>query len=165
MPSFEFHYIVTYENGKIRSPGDRSIMRVELSDEEYVKIAVGLSEGKELMSIPDIEDVLERMKQRVVEYDVYYSLDGRLKSKPSTRQRKISAVEVSAQSWDIDRFRRMKDPRTELSRPAQSMTIYRSDGSSVELCYRRGEVEYRDSRKSGSVGKMTADRFLDLIVH
>ena len=45
------------------------------------------------------------------------------------------------------------------------MTIYRSDGSSVELCYRRGEVEYRDSRKSGSVGKMTADRFLDLIVH
>ena len=88
MPSFEFHYIVTYENGKIRSPGNRSIMRVELSDEEYVKIAVGLSEGKELMEIPDIEDVLERMKQRVVEYDVYYSLDGRLKSKPSTRQRK-----------------------------------------------------------------------------
>ena len=165
MPTLDFHYVVAYENGKIRASGDHRSMRVELTEEEYIKVAVGLSEGLELMDIPGIEDVLERMRQRVIEFDVYYSLDGRLKSKASIRRRKISTVEVSARSWDIDRFRSMKDPRTELSRPEQSMTIYRNDGSSVEICYRRGEVEYKDSRKRGSTGIMTADRFIDRFVH
>ena len=74
--------------------------------------------------------------------------------------RKIESVEIFLDKQFIGHIRSLSDPVGEMTRPEQIMTVYRSDGSSVEIRYRRGEVEYRDSRKKGTIAVMTVDSFL-----
>lgn len=93
------------------------------------------------------------------------SLNGMWRETPLKTPREIADVEVFLEKSFITHIRSYKDPVVEMTRPEQTMTVYRSDGSYVEIFYSRGEVTYRDSRKKGQTCMMTADTFLDWVVH
>jgi len=165
MPAISYKYRVAYADGRKRNCSDASSASCEVTDEEYLIIVRGVAEGYDIMEISDLEDVAARMKNHVKKYDSYFSLNGMWRETPLKTPREIADVEVFLEKSFITHIRSYKDPVVEMTRPEQTMTVYRSDGSYVEIFYSHGEVTYRDSRKKGQTCMMTADMFLDWVVH
>lgn len=160
MPTIRYSCEVKYENGKVRPKGECANCCVDVTEEEYIKLVQGISEGKTLPDISGIDEVLNRMRDNVIRSDSFMNLNGTYRDQALKTPRKIESVEVFLDKQFIGHIRSLSDPVGEMTRPEQIMTVYRSDGSSVEIRYRRGEVEYRDSRKKGTIAVMTVDSFL-----
>lgn len=58
----------------------------------------------------------------------------------------------------------MQNPIEVFERPAQNMTIYRNDGSSVMIKYEYGQVKVTDSRNPSLCKIREADYFISTIV-
>ena len=160
MPTIRYSCEVKYENGKVRPKGECANCCVDVTEEEYIKLVQGISEGKTLPDISGIDEVLNRMRDNVIRSDSFMNLNGTYRDQALKTPRKIESVEVFLDKQFIGHIRSLSDPVGEMTHPEQIMTVYRSDGSSVEIRYRRGEVEYRDSRKKGTIAVMTVDSFL-----
>ena len=165
MPAISYKYRVTYADGKSRTCSDTSSASCEVTDEEYLKIVQGAAEGYDIMEICGLEDVVSRMKNHVKKYDSYFSLNGTLRETPLKTPREIVDANVYLERSFINHIRSYDDPVAEMLRPEQTMTVYRSDGSCVEIRYSRGKITYKDSRKKGQTCMMTADTFLSWVVH
>lgn len=161
MPTIYYSCEVTYENGKVRPKGDYAASCVEVTDEEYIKIVKGISEGKTLTDISGIDEVIKRMQDNVIRSDPYMNLNGTYRDQALKTPRKIKNMDIELDKQFVRHVRTLSDPVREMMRPEQVMTVYRSDGSFVELHYRRGEIEYMDSRKKGTKAIITAKSFLN----
>jgi len=162
MKKIDITFKVIYESGKIV---DRErYLPVEVSDEDYRKIVEGTSKGLDLGEIDGIEEAINNMKQRVIEIDCYYDLNGKLMNKPLKKPRRIADIEVRLPKRDAKRIMSMKDPLQELDRQAESMKIYRSDGSFVTIKYEFGQVIVEDSRNKGGRYMMNSDDFVRRIL-
>lgn len=142
MPTIRYSCEVKYENGKVRPKGECANCCVDVTEEEYIKLVQGISEGKTLPDISGIDEVLNRMRDNVIRSDSFMNLNGTYRDQALKTPRKIESVEVFLDKQFIGHIRSLSDPVGEMTRPEQIMTVYRSDGSSVEIRYRRGEVEY-----------------------
>ena len=164
MPQINYRYTITYDNGRMRSQGNNRLSVINISDEDYLKIVAGISYGKSLMEIDGIESVLKAMRDIVIDCDNYENLNGTYRTKRLKTPRKIKSIELYLDEGIIHHIRSLADPVAEMTRPEQTMTVYRADGSSVEIHYKYGKISYRDSRKKGQICSMTADTFLNWVV-
>ena len=165
MQSMLFKYRITYADGQVRYCPDSFTASINVTDEEYLQIIQGVADGCDIMDIEGLEDVVSRMKARAEELDPHFTVKGTWRNQPLKTLREIADVEVFLDLQFVTHIRSYKDPISEMTRPEQAMTVYRSDGSSVEITYRQGKITYRDSRKKGQTCVMTADTFLSWVVH
>ncbi len=83
--SLDFTYRVTYPNGKgydIRNKGTIAVN--ELSRSEYIEVAKYTASSGDLNASylnPVLSGVVTRMKERVIELDMYHSMNGQYLSK------------------------------------------------------------------------------------
>lgn len=164
MPVINYLYTVTYENGRTRSSRASATQTIEVTDEDYLTIVKGVAGGKSLSEIAGIDSVLSSMRAHVVDDDSYMGLNGSYRNKKLREPRRIQGIELFLEDGFVRRIMSLSDPIAEMTRPEQVMTVYRSDGSSVEIHYRRGEIMYIDSKKKGQHSIMTADTFLNWFV-
>ena len=165
MISLSYGYTVTYKNGWERTLGGSQWMVISIQDDEHLKIVEGIAAGLDLMDIPGIDPILEQMRQDVIWDDSWHNTNGTKRNSKLKKPREYQKIEMYLEPRIIRHIRSMKNPVEEMSRPEQKMTIYRSDGSYVTISYKNGRVHYSDSREKGRAASMTADTFLDWIVH
>lgn len=161
--NFEFRYVITYESGQIYD-SKNSTLCVPVTKEEYKSIVRGVLNGIPMIENTEIPQLLEKMKELVEFCDRYKNLNGSDRKTPLKKARHFSKLEYYMSDYDYNRIRKMKDPLAEIDRPAQQMTIYRADGSSVTITSENGLVQIRDSRNKNSYHQLDADYFISKIL-
>ena len=112
----------------------------------------------------DISNAVELMRERVLEFDRYQSMDGRWLKKPLKKPRAIERIEVVLDAHDIARFKKMGDMDAVFERPEQKIILTRNDGSTVSVTVKDGLAAIRDSAKPGSCAVEKEERLIDRIV-
>ncbi len=159
---FQFQYRITYGNGQFY---DRPhVMTVQISMDEYKKIILGVLEGKRIEKIDDISEAIEKMTEMVHYIDRWINMNGSQRTMPLKKARIISELEFFIPMSEYKRLKNMQNPIEVFERPAENMTIYRNDGSSVMIKYEYGKVEIIDSRNPCSSIIREADYFISAIV-
>ncbi len=159
---FQFQYRITYADGRFY---DRPhVVTARISMDEYKRIIQGVLEGKLINEIDNITKAIEKMTGMVCYIDSWVNMNGSQRTEPLKKARKIAELEFLLPDSEYKRLRKMKDPMKTFDRPEQHMTIYRDDGSSVEISYEYGQVKVVDSRKSNSRIIREVDSFLSLII-
>lgn len=155
--TFNYKYRITYGNGRTYDH-ENILMCVEITEEEYKRILRGIKDGYTLNDAPGIEDVRERMREDIITYDPWRKLDGAIREQKLTTPREIREIDLYLEEREVRRIRAIADIDGDVERPEQKMTIYRTDGSYVELVYKMGKVQVADSKKSGYM-VLGADQF------
>ena len=119
-----------------------------------MRIVQGVSDGLALMEMQGIDEVLERMRERAQEYDRYTAADGSWRGRQLKKPRDIKEINLFLEESFTNHILSMKDPVTEMKRTEQTMTVYRGDGSCVEIRYRHGKVKLAYSGKRGETRVM-----------
>ncbi len=159
---FQFQYRITYGNGQFY---DRPhVMSVPITMDEYKKIILGVLEGKRIEEIDDISKTVEKMTEMVRYIDRWININGSQRTKPLKKARIISELEFFIPMSEYKRLKNMKNPIEVFERPAENMTIYRNDGSSVMIKYEYGQVKVTDSRNPSLCKIREADYFISTIV-
>ena len=110
------------------------------------------------MNGQDIADIINRLRETVLELDVLYDQQGRLRNAPLKKPRDITSVDVWIPTDEIERIR--KYPIEVYEAPAEKMKLYRSDGSFITIESNQGIVTVVDSRKEGIKHLQDADTFI-----
>lgn len=159
---FQFQYRITYADGRFY---DRAhVVTVRIPMDEYKRIIQGVLEGEQINEIDNITEAIEVMTGMVYYIDSWINMNGSQRTEPLKKVRKISEIEFFLPDSEYKRLKEMKDPMKTIDRREQHMTIYRDDGSSVEISYEYGQVKVADSRKSNSRIIREVDSFLSLII-
>lgn len=165
--NLNFAYRITYSNGKGYDTRNKDrVLVIELTRSEYVEIAKYTAAGGDLnASVLNsiLEGVVRRMKERVMELDGYYSMEGRLLSKPLKKSREIKDIEVWVDDYDLERFKRMRDIDKVFARPEQSIILSRYDGSTVKVTVKDGIADIWDLRKPGQYRRMEEEWLANII--
>jgi len=156
--TFNYKYRITYGNGKTYDHED-ILMCVEITEEEYKRILHRIKDGYTLNDAPGIDDLLDRMREKVITYDPWRNLNGSIREKKLDKPREIKEIELYLEEREVRRIRSILDIDADIDRPEQRMRIYRADGSYVELVYKLGMVQVTDSRKKGRYLTADADQF------
>lgn len=156
--TFNYKYRITYGNGKTYDHED-ILMCVEITEEEYKRILHGIKDGYTLNDAPGIDDLRDRMREKVITYDSWRNLNGSIREKKLDKPREIKGIELYLEDREVRRIRRISDIDADIDRPEQRMKIYRTDGSYVELVYKLGMVQVTDSRKKERYLTADADQF------
>lgn len=159
---FQFRYRVTYANARFCERPHVVMAKIPL--DEYKRIVKGVLEGKLINEIDNINESIETMTEMVYYTDSWINMNGSQRTEPLKKSREISELEFFLPDSELKRLREMKDPMKTFERPEQHMTIYRNDGSRVEIRYEYGQVKVVDSRKPNSHIIRESDYFISLIV-
>lgn len=159
----EFQCRITYENGQ--SYDRNNLFSVGVSKEEYKTVMLGVIKGIPIKEIPGIDDVISRMTEKVQDMDSYINLDGSYRTTRLKKPRAISEMEFTLPSSEYHRIMKMADPEAVFDRPEEHMTLYRNDGSSVNLSSENGKITIRDSRNKTSHTIMDVEHFISHIIY
>ena len=165
MPAILYKYLITYADGRKRRCKECFTGHLDVSEDEYLRVVEGIASGHDLIYMDGIDDLREKMFENVRWLDSWSNMNGSLREKPLQKPREIVDIIVFMDPREVESIRSIPDPVTEMKRPEQNMTVYRSDGSHVDITYKHGWISYVDSRKTGSVCSMTADTFISWVVH
>ena len=160
---FNYCYRITYESGEV-CERRRDQLCVDVSKEEYGKIITGVLAGIPIERIDGISSVITEMKNNVMLADRWLNKNGSWRRSPLKKNRVFSKIELFMTDSEYDRVHKMKNPIETLNRPEEHMTIYRSDGSFVNLKYENGQVTICDSREKNVGRILDADNFIQDIM-
>ena len=152
----DFKYSIVF-NGIER---DRSGFGItaEMSEAEYLKLAKAIRNNE---SIADaVPGIITQVKEKALTLESHLTVSGEWRDKPLKKPREADSISVWLDPYDAARIKKMKDPEEELHRSEQNMTIYRSDGSFIEIRYWNGQVYIMDSLKRTTISSRTADQFI-----
>ena len=163
-----FTYRITYPNGihyDSRQKGRTAVCKVDRATYiKMVKFVVAGGDFNAECEDKDISNAVELMRERVLEFDRYQSMDGRWLKKPLKKPRAIERIEVFLDAHDIARFKKMGDMDAVFERPEQKIILTRNDGSTVSVTVKDGLAAIRDSAKPGSCVIEEEDRLADRII-
>lgn len=153
-------YFVEYANLSARTDEIYHYIDVEVSPEEYVRLAEQAKEsGRVLSYYEGVDDIKARIEDIIKDYDRYYTTTGKLRIKPLKKPREIDNIGIHLTYPQYYAFTEMKDPEKYLSYPESEIKIFRRDGSSVNIRYSQGDVSLDDS-KSHQCTTVSADEFI-----
>ena len=85
---FHFQYRIWYSEDEIYL--ERKFEPcVEITEEDYRKILIGVNAGMELKDIPGIDDALQKMRDRVLQIDRWKNKDGTDRKMPLKKPRNV----------------------------------------------------------------------------
>ena len=98
----------------------------------------------EIKDIPEIDETLQEMQERVLEVDRWYNKDGSKRKTPLKNPRTVHLIKYFLTRSDLWLVNGSKDIDEELNRAKSSMRIYSHEGSSVCIKYKHGRVQITD---------------------
>lgn len=155
-----FQYRITYDNDQTYERKNQ--IKIPVSKEEYKTVMLGIAQGLLLEEIENIDEVISRMKEEVLELDCYFNRDGTYRAKRLKKPRTINGMELFIPQTEYQRIKKMSDPEAVFDRTEEHLTLYRNDGSHVILSSENGKITVKDSRKI-SYAILDVDHFLSRI--
>ena len=139
MMQFHFQYRIWYSEDEIYL--ERKFEPcVEITEEDYRKILIGVNAGMELKDITGIDDALQKMRDCVLQIDRWKNKDGTDRKMPLKKPRNVYMIEYFLTGQDLIWVLGAKDIEEELNRPETSMRIYSHDGIPVLIKYQHGRI-------------------------
>lgn len=118
-----------------------------------------MKEKPELDDREEITDIVFAMKENVEYIDRWKNKNGSNRATPLKKPRDITDIHLFVQREDLSRIQ--KYPIELLDRPEEKLTVYGSDGKTITISHRFGEVCVSNGRLVAVFG---ADRFIDMIM-
>lgn len=153
---FNYQYTVTYKSGESFTTKD--LPTVELDEEQYYRLVRALKEKPELDNREEIADIVSAMKENVLYIDRWTNKNGSMRTTPLKKPRDITDIHLFVRREDLSKI--LKYPVELLDRPEEKLTVYGSDGKTITISRRFGEVRVSDGR---FITVFDADRFIEMM--
>ncbi len=158
---FNYTYSLKYSNGKTYTQNPaKEQMGIEVTTDEYRKVIEGTLSGKAITNIPDIADLLNRMRDDVIFADRFKNTDGSSRTKGLKKPRNITDIEFYLIENEIKVLKKMNNLLSILENQPEEMKIYRDDGSYVSIKTELGKVYIKSSKSGSGAMSMDIDTFL-----